>query len=172
MVGLRAVRVGSGASVAVDPPKRTRDAILVALATTPEDLARLVKDRTADDLLQPSRDGGWGVIEVLAHLRDWEEVFLERLKRTLAEDRPFLPVQDDELWPIERDYRGQIPDKTLDRFRDLRAETLAFLHGLPAEAWARRADHGTFGEVTILWLADHICDHDAEHKEQARDALA
>lgn len=164
--------MGSGAALAVDPPKRTRDAILLALSATSDDLARIVKDRTVEDLLRPSRDGGWGVVEVLAHLRDWEEVFLERLTRSVAEDHPFLPAPDDELWPIERDYRGQDPAQTLDRFRELRAETLAFLHGLPAAAWDRRAEHGVFGDVTILWLADHICDHDSEHKEQARDALA
>ncbi len=122
--------------------------------------------------MRPSRDGGWGVVEVLAHLRDWEEVFLERLELTATEDDPFLPAQDDELWPIERDYRGQDPARTLDRFREDRAKTLAFLHGLPADDWNRPANHGIVGAVTILWLADHICDHDAEHLEQVRDALA
>lgn len=122
--------------------------------------------------MRPSRDGGWGVVEVLAHMRDWEEVFLERLGLTATEDRAFLPAQDDELWPIERDYRGQEPARTLERFREDRTKTLAFLHGLPVDDWNRRATHGIVGAVTILWLADHICDHDAEHLEQARDALA
>ena len=153
-------------------PKRTRDAILASLPTTPDDLARLTKDRDLDDLLQPSRDGGWGVVEILAHLRDWEEVFLERLKTVGEEDNPFLPVQDDELWPIERDYRGQSPEATLERFRSSRAETVALLEGLDAGEWERPARHGAYGDVTLHWLADHMCDHDQEHRDQARDALA
>ncbi len=158
--------------VVVGAPKRTRDAIIGSLPTTPGDLARLLKDRDREDLLQPSRDGGWGVVEILAHLRDWEEVFLERLKTVGDEDNPFLPIQDDELWPIERDYRGQDPVNTLEEFRGRRADTVALLQGLEAREWNRPAQHGSFGDVTLHWLADHMCDHDQEHLDQARDALA
>ena len=158
--------------VVVGVPKRTRDVILASLPSTPDNLARLLKDRDLEDLLQPSRDGGWGVVEILAHLRDWEEVFLERLKTVGDEDNPFLPVQDDELWPIERDYRGQDPENTLTQFRGSRAETVALLQGLEDGEWERPARHGTFGDVTLHWLADHMCDHDQEHLDQARDALA
>jgi hypothetical protein len=153
-------------------PKRTRDTILASIPSTPDDLARLLKDRDHEDLVRPSHDGGWGVVEVLAHLRDWEEVFLERLKMVGDEDNPFLPVQDDELWPIERDYRGQDPEMTLEQFRGSRAETVELLQGLNAGQWARPARHGSFGDVTLHWLADHMCDHDQEHLDQARDALA
>ncbi len=158
--------------IVVGVPKRTRDAILSSLPTAPDDLARLLKDRDLEDLLQPSRDGGWGVVEILAHLRDWEEVFLDRLKTVGNEENPFLPVQDDELWPIERDYRGQEPKNTLTQFRGSRAETVALLKGLNTGEWERPARHGTFGDVTLHWLADHMCDHDQEHLDQARDALA
>jgi hypothetical protein len=158
--------------VVVGVPKRTRDAILASLPTTPDDLGRLLKDRDNEDLLRPSRDGGWGVVEILAHLRDWEEVFLERLKTVGVEDNPFLPVQDDELWPIERDYRGQNPENALEQFRGRRAGSIALLQGLDAGEWERPARHGSFGDVTLHWLADHMCDHDQEHLDQARDALA
>lgn len=164
--------VASANPAPVGPPKRARDAVLTALEATPEDLARLIKDRSHDDLLQPSSDGGWGVVEILAHLRDWEEIFLDRVQRTAADEDPFLPVVDDELWPIERDYRGQDPTATLNQFRDLRGQLVKVLRSLPAEAWDRRAIHGAFGEVSLLWLADHICEHDREYIDRARDALA
>ena len=131
--------------IVVGVPKRTRDAILSSLPTAPDDLARLLKDRDLEDLLQPSRDGGWGVVEILAHLRDWEEVFLDRLKTVGNEDNPFLPVQDDELWPIERDYRGRNPKTRLTQFRGRRADTVALLKGLDAGEWDRPARHG------IVW---------------------
>jgi hypothetical protein len=153
-------------------PGRTRETILASLLATPDDLARLLKERDLEDLLRPSRDGGWGVVEILAHIRDWEEVFLERLVTVGHEDNPFLPVQDDELWPIERDYRGQDPENTLAQFRGSRGETVALLKKLDAGEWERPARHGSYGDVTLHWLADHMCDHDQEHIDQARDALA
>lgn len=156
----------------VGPPKRTRDAILAALVVMPDELGRILAGRPTETLKRPGRDGGWGVIEIVAHLRDWEEINLERARHIVAEDGPRLPTYDDELWPIERDYRGQDPWKTLERFRTLRGELVGLLQGLAPEAWERTAEHGAYGEITLHWLADHICDHDKEHLDQVRDTLA
>ena len=154
------------------PPARDRDEVLAALAAMPDELGRSLSNRPVEDLTRPSRDGGWGVIEVLCHLRDWDEIFGKRFRTTAEQDRPFLPTYDDELWPIERDYRGQDPIKTFERFREQREELVAFLAGLPPPAWERPAEHGAYGEVTLHWMADHVCDHDREHLEQVRDALS
>ena len=163
---------GGGDKVPVGPPARSPEEVLAALAAMPEDLGRTLSNHSREDLVQPSRDGGWGVIEVLCHLRDWDEIFAERFRATVEQERPFLPTFDDELWPIERDYRGQDPGKTFERFRHLRTDLVAFLTDLPLEAWQRPAEHGAYGEVTLHWMADHVCDHDREHLEQVRDALA
>jgi hypothetical protein len=162
----------SGAETPVGAPSRGPDAVLVALASMPDELGRTLTNRPLEDLMQPSRDGGWGVIEILCHLRDWDEIFLDRFRQSVEHERPFLPVYDDELWPIERDYRGQDPRKVFDQFRALRAELVALLEPLPAEAWQRPAEHGAYGEVTLHWMADHVCDHDREHLDQVRDALS
>jgi hypothetical protein len=156
----------------VGPPSRTPEDILAALAAMPDELGRTLANRPLEDLMQPARDGGWGVIEIICHLRDWDEIFFDRLRRTAEQERPFLPTYDDELWPIERDYRGQDPRKAFEQFRALRGELVELLEGVPAEAWPRPAEHGAYGAVTLHWLADHVCDHDREHLEQARDALS
>ncbi len=148
------------------------DEVVSALAAFPEDLGRAIADRPAEVLARPSRDGGWGVVEILPHLRDWEEIFLARVLAVLAEDRPSLSAYDDELWAIERDYRGQDPRRTLDRFRTLRGELVAALRDLPPEAWARAGEHEVAGPVTLRWLVERIRAHDREHLDQIRDALA
>lgn len=152
---------------------RTREEILAALAAFPDELARLVcDDHDLEALMRPASDGGWGVVEILPHLRDWEEIFLERARRIVNEDRPRLPGYDDELWAIERDYRGQDPWATLEHFRRLRQEHVEYLRALPPEAWSRVGVHGYYGEITLQWMENHVCDHDQEHLRQARDALA
>lgn len=151
---------------------RTRETILTELSGFPEELRRLVlTDHGADDLLRPAKDGGWGVVEILPHLRDWEEIYLERMHLIVEEDQPHLPAYDDSLWAIERDYRGQNPAETFEQFRELRGQMVDFLRDLPAEAWERQGEHGVFGSVTLQWLADHVCNHDQEHLQQALDAL-
>ena len=57
----------------------SRDAIVEALIAFPEEFGRVaVEGRNRDDLFQPGSDGGWGIIEILCHLADWEEIYLDK----------------------------------------------------------------------------------------------
>jgi hypothetical protein len=159
--------------VLVANPLRSPETIISALENFPDELGRAISGgEDPESLVRPASDGGWGVVEILPHLADWEEIFIDRIRATAAEERPYLPGFDDSLWSIERDYRGQDPTESFDRFAELRAATIEFLRELPAAEWNRPAEHGYFGEITLQWLADHICDHDQEHLQQVRDALA
>jgi hypothetical protein len=150
----------------------SRDAILEALVNFPGEFARAaVEGRGLDELFQPGSDGGWGIIEILCHLADWEEIYFERSRLVVGEDHPYLPGHDDELWPIERNYRGQDPVEVFERFRGLRDEHVAYLAGLSDDAWQRTGEHGYFGNVSLQWMANHICEHDQEHLHQSRDVF-
>jgi hypothetical protein len=152
--------------------KRSRDEILRALEHFPAEFKRTVLDPAdREALMRPAFDGGWGIVEVLPHLRDWEEIYLDRAYRILNEDTPALPGFDDTLWSIERDYRGQDPYETFAGLSALREELVALLRDATPEQWERIGVHGAYGEITLHWMADHICDHDHEHLQQARDAL-
>ena len=157
----------------VTNPVRSPAAIISALTTFPDELARAIfSDHGRASLMQPASDGGWGVVEIIPHLRDWEEIYLDRARKIIAETRPHLPGFDDTLWAIERDYRGQDPKATFEAFRALRLKTVELLTSLPPEAWLRTGEHGYYGEITLAWMADHMCGHDQEHLQQARDAIA
>ena len=88
--------------------------------------------------MRPAFDGGWGVVEIIPHLRDWEEIYLDRATRILNEDRPALPGFDDTLWSIERDYRGQDPYETFADFAALRGELVALLQAATPETMGAR----------------------------------
>ena len=151
---------------------RTRETILAELAAMPVEFERLIlRDADRDDLTRPAPDGGWGVVEILPHLRDWEDIYFDRAVAIVTQDVPRLQAYDDSLWEIERDYRGQDPDESLAQFAELRERLVAYLTDLPAEAWQREGDHSAYGRITLQWMADHICDHDREHLQQALDAI-
>jgi hypothetical protein len=145
--------------------------VLRALAGLPTELDRLIDGKPDDVLTQPAQDGGWGMVEILAHLRDWEEVFHGRLWAMLEQDRPHLEVLDDSLWAIERNYREQKPRKVFGRFRELRQILTEKVDGLDEAEWQRVGIHPRRGEITVHWLLDRLCDHDADHLERARDVL-
>ena len=150
---------------------RSREAILKALATFPDEVARVLNGRSPEILARPGRDGGWGVVEIVPHLRDWEELYLDRARAIVEHDRPFLPAYDDELWPIERDYRGQNPRQVFDHFRELRARLVNYLRAVPEAAWQRIGEHEMNGAITLQSMVNHICDHDQAHLVQMQDAL-
>jgi DinB superfamily len=154
------------------PSLRTDDAhLLRQLAAYPDVLRQRLSGISNEILRRPARDGGWSVLENLCHERDWEEVFLGRLRAILTEDRPELPAFDDSLWEIERNYCAQEPSRALDRFAELRREFVALLQAAPPEAWDRVGIHGQHGPIDVRWLARHQREHDKEHEDQIRDTL-
>lgn len=154
-------------------PMRSPDEIMAHLNAYPDEFARIIDNvNDREELMHPASDGGWGVVEILPHLRDWEEIYFQRLSSIVEENGPYLPGFDDSLWSIERDYRGQDPRTTFAEFCALRQRTVDLLTSLPVKAWSRTGEHGYYGEISLQWLADHIVEHDQEHLQQARDALA
>lgn len=157
----------------MEPSHRSREQILEELAGFPDDLRRLLfSAHDEDDLYRPGSDGGWGVVEILPHLRDWEEIYFERARRIAQENEPDIPGYDDALWPIERDYRDQDPREVFDDFAELRRDHVDFLMTLAPEDWERTGLHSLYGKITLGWMEDHVCDHDSEHLDQAREVLA
>jgi len=153
-------------------PMREIDQILATLSVTPKELARLIEGQSDEALAQPASDGEWGVVEIVPHLRDWEAVYLGWIQRTLDEDLPRLDDVDDTLWAIEHNYANENVPDALARFSELREEVGHILQPLEADAWQREMIHPRMGRITLHQLADWMCDHDARHIEQARDALA
>jgi len=153
-------------------PARSIDAIRTALASVPDELSRLLAGRSADELSHPSQDGGWGIVEILPHFLDWERVIRSRVDRILAEDTPVLEEHDDSLWAIEHDYSSQDPLATLSAFGDERLALVDLLEAVDDVAWSRGGILPKHGDITLRWLLNNVCDHDARHLVQVKDVLA
>lgn len=114
------------------------------------------------------RDGeeGWTILEILCHLRDFEEVFLERAQITVQQDNPVLPFPDPDILVFEKNYNEDDPKTVLDDWTKLRQERHAFLSTCADETWERPAKHPTRGNFTLhdqLFLSVW---HDTNHLEQ------
>lgn len=145
--------------------------IIDALETTIVNFRRLIENRSREDLQQAAQDGGWGVVELLAHVRDWEEVMHERVRSILEEDHPFLEDYDDTLWAIEHDYGSQDGHKVFVHFAELREDLVERLQEIDDEALQRDATLEGQGEITLAWLMEKLMAHDAKHLGQARDVF-
>ncbi len=110
----------------------------------------------------PSED--FTALEQLCHVRDIEtDGYHVRFRRTLIEDRPFLPGVDGHALRIERDYAHADPEAVLGDFRAARQYTLGLPSGLTQAQWARPAEFEDYGPTTVRGLAHFLVSYDAQH---------
>lgn len=164
---------GEGAQLReVDETGRSPATVIETLASVPGDLARLMEGRSNADLMRPAQDGGWGLVEIIPHFRDWEDIHGDRLTQALDENPATLEEHDDSLWAIEHGYREMDPREVFAEFSALRADLVERLRELSDEDWRRVVILPKQGRVTLHWLMNSLCEHDAKHLMQARDVLA
>src|SRR5689334_12368800 len=93
--------------------------VLAGLSSTPEVLATILKGLDSSDSAWDFRPDPerFTLREMVAHLADWDPIFLHRLERIRDEDNPNLPDLDEGQIAIESDYAHQDPVENLNRFR-------------------------------------------------------
>jgi hypothetical protein len=143
-----------------------RAEVLKALEAGPLILRRLVRDLPDETVRRRPAEGEWAIVEVVAHLADTEERTLDRTRRMLGEEEPFLEPYDPDALALERAYLGMELAAELDRFEALRAEQASLLAGLGEPGWPRSGEHGEHGRITVQQLAAHTAGEDADHFAQ------
>lgn len=155
-------------------PSNARKYLMIALSGSPDVLERLLKDVPAGDPvwdLRPDPER-FTLLEVLAHLADWDEVFLDRMVRSRDQNEPTLQGYDEGQIAIDRDYAHQDPHANIARFRANRAQVLDFLHGLEGAQWERIGRHTEVGPISIESHAVLIAGHDGNHLLQISQWLS
>lgn len=148
-----------------------REQLLSRLRQFPERLSKIVSPLSDEALRRAGTNGEWGAVEILAHLRDTEEIYLVRIRRILTEDVPELETYDTDMWAIERDYHAQDPVQVLKKFRELRTRLVEWLGKLSDEQWQRRAHHPEAGDITLEQLIERIDRHDHHYLQALKDVL-
>jgi uncharacterized damage-inducible protein DinB len=137
-----------------------------ALESGPELCATLLEGLTpeeADARPDPER---FTIREIMAHLAEWEPIFLDRMQRICTEDHPTLEGYDEGALAIEHRYDLTDPMEQLALFREGRSRMVAFLRSRSAEEWSRTGDRPEIGIITLEALALLIPLHDTYHARQ------
>ena len=127
------------------------------------ELLDALSEAEADFKPDPDR---FTIRQALAHLADWEPIFLDRMRRMRTEQNPLLPGYDEGQLAIDRKYHERDWKTEFERFRQGRAAVLAFLAGISDEAWQRTGIRDEIGPVTIEYIAVLMSLHDAYHAKQ------
>src|SRR2546428_12757597 len=109
---------------------RPREERLTRIARTPSELAAAVRGAGTEGLARRPAPKSWAATEVICHLRDNEEWFLERMKLVVAMDQPRFVATNPDRWAEERQYLTSDAAGALAAFTRRREETLEFLQQL------------------------------------------
>ncbi|HEY3329525.1 MAG TPA: DinB family protein [Capsulimonadaceae bacterium] len=153
-------------------PTIPRRYLLRSIAGTPDVIDELLHEIDEDHpvwdrQIEPDR---FTLREVIAHLADWEAIWLERISRIHDEEEPVLPDYDEGQFAIDHDYAHSDPSETLEKLRAGRDELVTYIGHLPQESWVR-IGHKDGNIWTIeAWIVQ-ICAHDGYHTQQIAEWL-
>jgi hypothetical protein len=144
---------------------------LEVLASTPRQVAALVKGVTKKRLARRPAPDKWSVTELLAHLADVEIVQGFRLRLILGSNG--IPIQgfDQDVWAQFSEYATHDPALSLEAFRATRERTVRLLKSLPRGMWDNYGLHSERGKETITRVAEMMAGHDFNHLAQIRQIL-
>jgi len=140
----------------------TYQEIVDGLRATPAILQNLLSD--VDPHQGP--EGGWSAVEIVCHLRDFEQRALERMRKMRDLDFPVIESYDQEVWAEERNYAGEDLPTALAAFNEYRETHAAELETLSLEGWRRTGNHTELGTIDIFSHSIHILSHDLNHAAQ------
>jgi hypothetical protein len=144
----------------------TQNYLFTALEAAPDLYEIALKDLTAEEADRRPEPERFTIREIMAHLAEWEEVFLLRMQRMVNEEHPTLEGYDEGAWAIEHNYAATDPREQLTHFRERRARIVDFLRARTPTDWERSGLRPEIGVVTVEAIALLMPLHDIYHLKQ------
>ena len=123
-------------------------------------IARITRTASADDL-RAVRFDEWTALEVIGHVADMAEVFAERVRKIVSEEKPRLAPVDQDQIHAERRNNERDPMELSKRVQAAHAEIVRLLATVANRA--RLGIHGDWGEVPASHVAAYQARHAHEH---------
>lgn len=139
---------------------------LLAFQHTPTVLERLVDQVPVARYSESVGPDRFTLTEVVAHLADWEDVVLDRLRMAVEHPGSTVAVYDETLRAIEKRYAEKDIHHEIAVFANRRRDTVTFVSELTPDQLALTIVHPERGTETILDQVLWIYGHDLYHLEQ------
>ncbi len=149
--------------------------LLAAYESGPELLRTAVDNMTRDQVRQRPVPGKWSTLEVVCHIGDTEQFYADRIKRTLAMNRPLLMAVEDRLYLEALRYDHRDCEEELALISLTRSQLARVLKAVPTDSWQRTAVHSETGLTTLRELVQYAVGHLNHHLpfiEEKRRALS
>lgn len=105
----------------------------------------------------------WSIKQILGHLIDCERIFVYRAVSFARKEAAPLPGFDENAYVAATDFDARSLASLIEELRAVRASTVAFFAGLPAEALSRRGV-ASGREYDVKTVAAIIVGHERHHR--------
>lgn len=143
-------------------------------AAGPQLLRLAVQGMSREQLLARPIEGKWSTHECVCHIADFEPVYLDRMTRVIAQEKPTYFGGDPDLYAEKLSYAAREVDDELQLIEACRRHVTAILRSLPGAAFQRTGNHSEAGEQTLERLLTNVTKHIPHHIafiRQKRQAL-
>ncbi len=141
----------------------------------PQKLRAAVAGMTAEQLDARPFPGKWSSKQVICHIADFEPVYVDRMKRVIAEDQPTLLAGSPDEFVARLAYDQRDLDEEFALIEVVRSQMARILRSLSPEDFQRTGIHSVRGPVALENLLNQITDHIPHHVkfiDEKRAALA
>ena len=137
-----------------------------------DELRAAVSGMTQDELRARPIPDQWSTMEVVCHIADCEQFLADRMKRTIAMDRPLLMGADGFRYPGPIGYQQHDLEEELLLVGITRQQMARVLRLAAPDAWDRTAVHSEIGLVTLQQLVLRAVDHLRHHLKFIKEKRA
>ena len=124
----------------------------------------MVPEKRYDELTDPNR---FTLREAMAHLADWEPIFLQRIQAGVDNPGAEVNGMDETQRALDKNYESWDVKESLRIFREAREVTVRYLKALSPEQWQSTVHHNEKGDMTAYDQANMLLGHDIYHFEHA-----
>ena len=110
----------------------------------------------------------WTIKQIVGHLSDDERIFVYRMLCVARSDRRVLRGFDEKAYMRKACFNERPLADLVAELTATRDATVAFLRGLPADAWTRGGVVNGY-PATVRGLAFHVAGHELHHREILRE---
>lgn len=137
--------------------------LITAYQAGPKALRAAVAGMSREQVLARPVPGKWSTLEIVCHLGDFEPIYVDRMKRIIALDRPLLMGADESQFSAKLAYHDRDLDEELAIIESSRSQMARILKGLPADSFKRVGVHSERGLKTLEEMLIGVTNHIEHH---------
>ena len=146
-----------------EPSPNGHRELIDAYLAGPRQLREAIAGMTAEQLNATPVPGKWSTRQVICHLADFEPVYVDRITRVIAEDRPTMFGGDPDLFAARLSYEKRDLQVELAMIDSLRQHLATILKAQPSEVFLREGNHSEAGPISLERLLKSVTAHIPHH---------